>query len=179
MSRFLTYFGRGLLAVAPIGLTIWVLYSIFIWVDGLVPTQIPGIGLLIVFGIILGVGVLVSTVIPNSVLNLFEGSIKHMPLVRLIYFSLKDLISAFVGDKKKFNQPVLVVVNRQSELKKLGFITQADLNHLGLKGHVAVYFPHSYAFSGELFIVPAENVSLLSMSSSDAMKLIVSGGVAA
>ena len=179
MSRFLTYFGRGLLAVSPIGLTIWVLYSIFVWVDGLVPTAIPGIGLLIVLGIIMGVGVLVSTVIPNSFLTLFEGSIKHLPLVRLIYFSLKDLIAAFVGDKKKFNQPVLVVINRQSELKKLGFITQADLNHLGIQGHVAVYLPHSYAFSGELFIVPAENVTLLSMSSSEAMKLIVSGGVAA
>lgn len=178
MSRLFTYFGRGLLAVMPIGLTIWVLYSIFIWVDGLVPINIPGIGVLIVLGIIMGVGVLVSTVIPNSFLNLFEGSIKHLPLVRIIYFSLKDLISAFVGDKKKFNQPVLVAINRQSDIRKVGFITQTDLSKLGLDGFVAVYLPHSYAFSGELFVVPAENVVLLNIPSAEAMKLIVSGGVA-
>ena len=178
MSRLITYFGRGLLAVVPIGLTVWMLYSIFVWVDGLVPTTIPGIGLLIVLGIIMGVGVLVSTVIPNSFLNLFEGSIKHLPLVRLIYFSLKDLISAFVGDKKKFNQPVLVLINRQSDIRKVGFITQTDLSKLELKGYVAVYLPHSYAFSGELVIVPADNVTLLNIPSAEAMKLIVSGGVA-
>lgn len=179
VSRLITYFGRGLLAVTPVGLTIYVIYSIFVWVDGLIPLHIPGLGLLIVLSIILGVGVLISTVIPQSVATLFEGSIKHLPLVRLIYFALKDLVSAFVGDKKKFNQPVLVTVNVQSNLRKLGFITQTDLSHLGIGGMVAVYLPHSYAFSGELFIVPSENITLLNVPSAEVMKVIVSGGVSA
>ena len=177
ISRLLAYFGRGLLAIAPLGLTIYVIYSVFIWVDGLVPIDIPGIGFLIMTGIILGSGLLISTVIPQSFASLFEGSIRHLPLVSLIYFSVKDLISAFVGDKKKFNQPVLIVINRESGIRKIGFITQTDLNHIGLQEVVMVYCPHSYAFSGELYIVPAENVKLLSLSSSEAMKLIVSGGV--
>ncbi|KAB7730930.1 DUF502 domain-containing protein [Rudanella paleaurantiibacter] len=179
LNRTITYFGRGLLAVAPIGLTIWIIYGIFEWVDGLNPIDIPGIGVLIMVGIIFGVGVLVSTIIPQSFATLLEGSIKHLPLVSLMYFSLKDLISAFVGDRKKFNQPVLVLINRQSELRKLGFITQTDLSHLQLHNMVAVYMPHSYAFSGELFIVPAENVTLLNVPSADVMKMIVSGGVSA
>ncbi len=179
VARTITYFGRGLLAVTPVGLTIYVIYSIFVWVDGLVPITIPGLGALIMLGIILGVGLLVSTVIPQSFVTLVEGSIKHLPLVSLIYFALKDLLSAFVGDKKKFNQPVLVTINRQSDLKKIGFITQTDLSSLGITGAVAVYLPHSYAFSGELFIVPSENIALINAPSAEVMKLIVSGGISA
>ncbi len=176
-SRLLAYFGRGLLAIAPIGLTIYMLYSVFVWVDGLVPIAIPGIGFLVMAGIILASGVLISTVIPQSFAALFEGSVRHLPLVSLIYFSIKDLIAAFVGDKKKFNQPVMVILNRESGIRKLGFITQTDLTYLHQSDAVMVYCPHSYAFSGELYIVPAENVKLLSLSSAEAMKLIVSGGV--
>jgi uncharacterized membrane protein len=179
LNRTIAYFGRGLLAVAPVGLTFWIIYGIFEWVDSINPFDIPGIGVLIMIGIILGTGFLVSTVIPQSFGSLVEGSIKHLPLVSLMYFSLKDLISAFVGDRKKFNQPVLVLVNRQSDLRKLGFITQTDLSNLQLSGMVAVYLPHSYAFSGELFIVPTENVTLLNVPSADVMKMIVSGGVSA
>ena len=177
ISRLLAYFGRGLLAIAPLGLTIYVIYGVFIWVDGLVPINIPGIGFLIMTGIILGSGLLISTVIPQSFASLFEGSIRHLPLVSLIYFSVKDLISAFVGDKKKFNQPVLVMLNRESGVRKIGFITQTNLSQIGLSDVGMVYCPHSYAFSGELYIVPSENVKLLSLSSSEAMKIIVSGGV--
>ncbi|TAE23692.1 MAG: DUF502 domain-containing protein [Cytophagales bacterium] len=177
LNRTIAYFGRGLLAVAPLGLTFWIVYGIFEWVDGLNPIDIPGIGVLIMIGIILGTGILVSTVIPQSFGALVEASIKHLPLVSLMYFSLKDLISAFVGDRKKFNQPVLVLINRQSDLRKLGFITQTDLSHLDLKHMVAVYLPHSYAFSGEMFIVPSENVTLLNAPSAEVMKMIVSGGV--
>jgi uncharacterized membrane protein len=177
INRTITYFGRGLLAVAPLGLTFWIIYGIFEWIDGLNPIDIPGIGVLLMIGIILATGFLVSTVIPQSVATLLESSIKHLPLVSLMYFSLKDLISAFVGDRKKFNQPVLVLINKQSDLRKLGFITQTDLSHLDLHNMVAVYLPHSYAFSGELFIVPTENVTLLNAPSADIMKMIVSGGV--
>ncbi|MEZ0609135.1 DUF502 domain-containing protein [Fibrella sp. WM1] len=176
-SRLITYFGRGLLAIVPLGLTIYIIYSVFIWVDGLVHIDIPGIGFLIVTLLILGSGVLISTVIPQSLGGLFEGSIRHLPLVSLIYFSVKDLISAFVGDKKKFNQPVLVTINREAGLCKVGFLTQTDLSHLDLVDSVMVYMPHSYAFSGELYVVPTANVKLLNMASADAMKLIVSGGV--
>lgn len=179
INRIITYFGRGLLAVTPVGLTIYVIYSIFVWVDGLVPIDIPGLGVLAMLGIILGVGLLVSTVIPQSFVNLVESSIKHLPLVSLIYFALKDLLSAFVGDKKKFNQPVLVIINRESDVKKIGFITQTDLSNLGIAGYVAVYLPHSYAFSGELYIVPSANVALINAPSAEVMKLVVSGGVSA
>jgi uncharacterized membrane protein len=91
---------------------------------------------------------------------------------------LKDLFSGFVGEKRKFNQPVLVKVNAVSELEKLGFLTQEDVSNIGVEGNkAAVYFPHSYNFSGELFIVPCEHITKIEGSPSEIMKFIVSGGV--
>jgi len=102
---------------------------------------------------------------------------RRIPLVSLIYYSVKDLILAFVGDKKKFNQPVLVTMYQETQIKKIGFITQTDLGHLNIAGHVAVYMPLSYSLSGELFIVPCEHVSVLDASATDVMKMLISGGV--
>jgi uncharacterized membrane protein len=62
-------------------------------------------------------------------------------------------------------------------IQKLGFITQTDLTFLSLQDSVMVYCPHSYAFSGEMLIVPASNVTLLNIPASDVMKMIISGGV--
>jgi uncharacterized membrane protein len=73
---------------------------------------------------------------------------------------------------------VIVLVNPVTNLEKLGFLTEQDLRKLGEKDKVAVYFPHSYNFSGELFIVPKEQVRPLNVQPGDAMKFIVSGGVA-
>jgi uncharacterized membrane protein len=65
-----------------------------------------------------------------------------------------------------------------SNLEKLGFLTESDLSRLNEPGKVAVYFPHSYNFSGEMFIVPVEQVRPIDLPPGDTMKFIVSGGVA-
>jgi uncharacterized membrane protein len=62
-------------------------------------------------------------------------------------------------------------------LWKLGFITRESLSEFGLPGMVAIYFPHSYNFSGELYLVPSERVEKLDLSPAEVMKFIVSGGV--
>jgi uncharacterized membrane protein len=90
---------------------------------------------------------------------------------------VKDLLGAFVGDKKKFNKPVLVRINKDNSLYQIGFITQADLSDLGLEDMVVVYFPHSYAFSGFHYFVPKENIRTLDIPGPTAMKFIVSGGI--
>jgi uncharacterized membrane protein len=87
------------------------------------------------------------------------------------------LLGAFVGDKKKFNKPVLVRINKDNNLHQIGFVTQADLTDLGLDDMVVVYFPHSYAFSGYHYFVAKENVKPLNIPGPTAMKFIVSGGV--
>lgn len=85
-------------------------------------------------------------------------------------------MSAFVGDKKKFSSPVIVQISET--VSRLGFLTQEDLNIIGKPDLVAVYFPHSYNVSGNVFLVKRELVTALTgVKSSDVMKFMVSGGV--
>lgn len=177
MNRLIKYFLRGLLLVIPIGVTIYILLASIRWLDGLLALDFPGAGLIIILTSVTLIGYIGSSLIAQPIFNFFERLLNRLPLVRIIYSSLKDLISAFVGDKKKFNQPVLVTLNKESNLQKLGFITQEDLHNLGLQDKTAVYLPHSYNFSGDLYIVPRENITLIHATGADVMKFIVSGGV--
>lgn len=188
INKFFGFFIRGLLFVAPVGFTILILYNAFDFVDSLVrirfsfdqPNQeffIPGLGFVIVIFGTAFIGFVFTVLLPQTIQNWLENGIKNLPLIKIFYSAFKDLISAFVGDKKKFKQGVIVTINRESNIKKMGFLTQEDLNSLNLPEMVSVYCPHSYAFSGEMFIVPKENIQLLSISSAEVMKIIVSGGV--
>ncbi|MCU0438464.1 MAG: DUF502 domain-containing protein [Raineya sp.] len=179
MKYFLRYFFRGLLFVAPASITIYSLYSIFMWVDTLFPhLPIPGLGLVIVLGGTTILGYLGSAWLTRPILQFFDTILEKLPFVRLIYSSIKDLTSAFVGEKKKFDKPVLVQLSQDSNLKRLGFLTQDDLTELGIgEESVAVYVPHSYNFSGNLYVVEKKFVTLLETDGADIMKFIVSGGV--
>jgi uncharacterized membrane protein len=148
------------------------------WLEKLIGIHIPGLGLLAILLVITLLGYIGQSVIFIPVRRFAGKMIEKTPLLNLIYSSIRDLLNAFVGKEKKFNKPVLVKVNTISELEKIGFLTQEDLRDLDIIGKVAVYFPHSYNFSGELFIVPAEHVKPINMTPTEAMKFIVSGGVA-
>ena len=176
-ARVVNYFVRGLLLLIPVYFTGYILYSLLDWLDDQFYFYFPGSGLVIALAVVVGVGFLGSTFIAVPLFGVFEQFINSVPLVRIIYSSLKDLVSAFVGDKKKFNQPVLVKLSADTDLQRLGFITQSDLSNLRLEGRVAVYLPHSYAISGDLFIVPTGLVTPLDAPTTEVMKFIVSGGV--
>jgi uncharacterized membrane protein len=184
-KRLFRYFLQGLLYAAPIAITLYIVMFIFTFIDGILrehleswlKISIPGLGLIIIVGIITAVGYLGQTIVAQPVKIFMNNLMKKAPFVKVIYSAINDLFSSFVGKDKKFTQPVLVKVNMISELEKMGFITQEDLTDLELKDKVAVYFPHSYNFSGELFIVPREHVRYVDIPSAEAMKFIVSGGV--
>lgn len=187
LKRILSYFIRGLVLIAPLyatGLIITAgvryfdnILKIEVPISGQRDVYLPGLGFLIIIGGIILLGFLFSTIVPQSFLKFTESIIRRIPLVSLIYYSTKDLILAFVGDKKKFNQPVLVTMYKETNIKKIGFITQTDLSHLKITDHVAVYMPLSYSLSGEMFVIPIENIVLLDASSTDVMKMLISGGV--
>jgi uncharacterized membrane protein len=172
-----TYFFRGLLFVVPVALTIYIIVVCIRWLDSLIDISVPGLGLLTIVASITLIGYLASTLLAAPLFRLLEEVLTKLPLVNIIYSSLKDLISAFVGDKKKFDRPVLVALSEDLTIRKPGFITQNDLSQLGLIDQVAVYLPHSYNFSGNLFIVPTQYVTPINASSTEIMKFIVSGGV--
>jgi len=172
------YFVRGLIFLVPVAATVYVIIQTFIYIDGIIPVDIPGLGLLILLVTITLFGVLASTVLAQPFIFWGNQLLNSAPLVKTIYTSVKDLITAFVGTEKRFDQPVLVRMYENATVQKLGFMTNNDLSDLGImKGQVAVYLPHSYAFSGNLFIVPAENITLIDAPASEIMKFIVSGGV--
>ena len=176
-KRILYYFLRGLLILVPIAITIYIIVVTLAWIDSLVPVNFPGLGLIIVTGFIVIIGYLASTFMAKPVFELMEDLIMEVPVISMIYSSIKDLLAAFVGDKKKFTQPILVEMEPGSGLYKMGFLTQEDMNIVGLPDNVAVYLPHSYNFSGNFYIVPKDRVTLLTLPSADVMKFVVSGGV--
>jgi uncharacterized membrane protein len=136
------------------------------------------LGIVIVFLLIALLGWLGKIFITEPFKKQFLKLLDKAPLVKVIYNSIQDLLKAFVGNEKKFDKPVLVKINHISNLEKIGFITQEDLEELGISNEkVIVYFPHSYAFSGEMFIVPSEHIRPIDKKSADVMKFIVSAGV--
>lgn len=183
------YLIRGALVILPIAAALFFIYwavskldsalnlSDIIWVDQVgKPIYIPGLGILSVVVVLIVVGIIVTNFVTDPIKKWFASWFNKLPVFNVIYTSFKDLTEAFVGDDKKFNEPVIVEVN-ETGLKKIGFLTQKDLSKIGYPGEVAVYFPLSYSFAGQLCIVNAERVKPLKMSGSDAMKFVVSGGV--
>lgn len=186
MNKLIRYFFQGLLLISPLAITIYAIVVSLEFIDGLliqtltdlIGFKIPGLGFIIIISFITLIGVVGSSIIIQPFLKYLDKIISQAPLVKIIYTSIKDFMNAFVGKDKKFTEPVLVKVNKDSDLEKLGFITQHDLTTLGIEaGKVAVYLPHSYNFSGNLFIVPAANVKPLNVNSTEIMKFIVTAGV--
>ncbi|NND95393.1 MAG: DUF502 domain-containing protein [Flavobacteriales bacterium] len=171
------YFLSGLLYTAPVVVTVYILYQLFIFLDGLFPLDFPGLGILLIVGVITLMGILGSSFLLQPINRYFQGLVDKIPLVKTIYYAIRDVLSAFVGEKKRFTKPVLVKVN-SAGMEKLGFITSEDLSRLGIPDKkIAVYLPHSINFSGNLFIVTQDMITPLDANSADVMKFIVSGGV--
>ncbi len=177
MKQLLKYFLRGLVLVAPIGITLYICYIVFVTIDRLLPTPIPGAGFLITVAAVTLFGFLASNLLARSVLSLVEKLLERLPFVRLLYSSTKDLLNAFVGEKRRFDKPVLVSLEPNGSVKAFGFLTQESLDLIGVPGHSAVYLPQSYNFAGQVLVVPNTQVTLLGAPSSDVMAFIVSGGV--
>lgn len=185
MKKIFNYFLQGLLYIAPFGITAYIIYLIFNFIDNLLDDilekflkiDIPGLGIVVIVFFLVLVGIIGQSIIARPFKILFRRLLEKAPLLRLIYSAMNDLFSAFVGKEKKFNKPVIVLVNTISNLEKLGFLTEEDLSKIDEKDKVAVYFPHSYNFSGELFIVPRNQVRPIDINPAVVMKFIVSGGV--
>lgn len=190
MKKLAKFFFQGLLYVVPLAVTIYVIVFAFIWLDGLLRDlevfqhepysqfNFPGLGLLVIILCITFIGFIGQILITAPIENRFERGLKKAPLIKVIYTSVKDLLSAFVGKERKFERPVLVTLDKEGIMERFGFITASDLNELGIKDKLAVYLPSSYGILGELYVVPSENVKPIDAHPADVMKFIVSGGVA-
>jgi uncharacterized membrane protein len=179
MRRLLNYFLRGLVLIAPIAFTAYVCVTLFQAVDSWVDVGVPGAGFAITVVLITVTGALGSSFVTRSAVALVEKVLARLPFVRLLYGSTKDLLNAFVGERRRFDRPVLVRLHPDSEARAFGFVTQGTLEALALHGQVAVYLPQSYNVAGQLWALPADAVTPLDADSSEVMAFIVSGGVTA
>ena len=177
MRKLLNYFLRGLVLVAPLGITLYVCWLVFVRIDGWLGLPIPGLGFLATIVLITLVGFLGSNLITRGLVALVDQALGRLPFVRLLYTSTKDLLNAFVGEKRRFDKPVLVRLSPESEARLVGFVTQESLDRLGLPGYSSVYFPQSYNFAGNLVVFPSTHLEPLDAASADVMAFIVSGGV--
>jgi uncharacterized membrane protein len=177
MRKLLNYFLRGLVLVAPIAITLYVCWIVFTRIDGWLGLPIPGLGFVVTVVIITLVGFLGSNLITRGMVAIVDQTVGRLPFVRLLYTSTKDLLNAFVGEKRRFDKPVLVKLTDNSEARLVGFVTQESLDRLGLPGYSSVYFPQSYNFAGNLVVFPSSQLQPLDAASADVMAFIVSGGV--
>ena len=196
LGRLLTLFLQGMVVLAPIGITLWVVIGLFNFVDSILPNvmhalapslwelgedgqvkKIPGTGFLVVVLLVLFTGWISSLFFFSKVLAMFDNLLEKTPGVKYIYSSVKDFLEAFAGNKKKFDKPVLVNVDAPG-VWRIGFITQTSSEALGMTDLITVYVPHSYAISGITYLVPSSHIKLLTgISAADAMKYTISGGV--
>jgi uncharacterized membrane protein len=176
-GRILRYFFSGTLFIVPLLATAYFIFISFKWLDDRLNLPYPGLGFIIILTVITLIGYLSTNYLFKTMGHWFDHGMNRIPLVKIIYSTVRDLLGAVVGDKRKFNKPVLVRINKDNDLHQIGFVTQPDLRDLGLPEMVVVYFPHSYAFSGYHYFVPKANIQPLNISGPAAMKFIVSGGV--
>lgn len=195
--QLFNYFLQGLIILAPITITGWAVISLFMYIDNILPNfihsifpvfykpdengdieKIPGVGFLVITIIIILVGYVSTSYIVGKMVDFFGHVLERTPGIKFIYTAVKDFLEAFAGEKRKFDKPVLVSVDA-ADVWRVGFMTQESGTKLHLENHVVVYVPHSYAVSGIVYIVPIEKVKLLhNVSSTEAMKFALSGGVA-
>ncbi|HEX6158770.1 MAG TPA: DUF502 domain-containing protein [Thermoanaerobaculia bacterium] len=166
---------RGLVIVVPVALTIYLLYAAFIALDRILGLPIPGVGLLLILTGLVAIGALAGNFVGRELFRVMEKVFTKAPIVRIIYGAIRDLLEAFVGNKRRFDRAVSLSVT--DDVKVFGFITRDDLSSLAMPGHVAVYVPFSYTWDGCLLVVPRERVQPLEADSASIMALVVSGGV--
>lgn len=195
-KRLLQYFFQGVIIIAPIGITLYVVIWLFNVIDNILPDllytlfpklmaapngtvrTIPGVGFLIVIILVSLIGWVSSSFIVSRIVEVLDKVLEQTPGIKYIYSSIKDFLEAFGGNRKKFDRPVLVSVDAE-DTWRIGFITQNDLSQFEFTEHVAVYVPLSYALTGVVYFVPKAKIRIIkNMNSAEAMKFVISGGVA-
>ena len=180
MRMIVKYFFRGLLICVPILVTVFILLWAFTTVDkvfrDLLRIPFPGLGILATISAILLIGLLASNFLGKKLFEIIEKVFTKLPLVKLLYSSIKDIVEAFAGEQKKFDKPVIASIGAGGA-KVMGFVTSQTLEHLGLTDYVAVYLPQSYNFAGNVLLFKKDSIQPLDIDSSKAMSFIVSGGV--
>ncbi len=178
-QRIIQYFLQGLLILGPVSITIYFIYEIFDKIDNILRPviNIPGIGFITIICFIILTGYLSSFFVMGRILSVMDKFLERTPGVKLFYSFVRDFFEAFAGSKKKFTKSVMANVD-DTDIWRVGFITQEDMSSFGMENYVAVYLPMAYSVAGNVYIVPKERVKpITNISAAQSMKFAVSGGV--
>ncbi|MEJ6388598.1 DUF502 domain-containing protein [Gymnodinialimonas ulvae] len=196
-SNFLT----GLIVIAPIGITIWLLWSLTGWIDSwvlpFIPTRynpsvlinqwtgievnIRGIGVVAFFVFTMIVGWIAKGLIGRSMIRWAEGLVLSIPVVRSVYSGLKQIAETVLKqDQQNFDKACLVQYPREG-IWAIAFISTSTKGEIAEKvpeDMVSVFLPTTpNPTSGFLLFVPRRDVKILDMSVEDSAKLIISAGL--
>jgi uncharacterized membrane protein len=177
VSRLLNYFLRGLVVVAPLAVTAYVCWLLFTKIDSWLGLPVPGVGFVATLALITFVGFLASNLFTRSVVISVDNLAERLPFVRLLYSSTKDMLNAFVGEKRRWDKPVVASLSEDGSVKVIAFLTSESLASLGVSDHVTVYMPQSYGLAGHILVVPANRVQRIDADAAEVMAFIISGGV--
>ncbi len=182
----------GLITLLPVVLTLYLFYWLVVSSESVLGAVLrtvlpaglywPGMGVIAGLVAAFAVGLLMHALVARRLLALVEQFLSRLPLIKTVYFAISDLLDYFSPDKKKEFGQVVAVTFGDTGMQLMGFVTQPDFNHLpaefGRQDSVLVYLPMSYQIGGYAVSVPRSAVRPLNMSVEDAMRFIITAGVA-
>jgi uncharacterized membrane protein len=195
MRKILSLTMSGLVTVAPLALTVYVIFFTVNTVEGwlrraLIALHIvrpenywPGLGLITGFFLLLIVGSVVNAYAGKILLKYWDDLVGRIPLVKTLYGGFRDVLSLLPSGSGERRDLQRVVLARFADVHAIGFVTREDvppvLNAHGGADWVTVYFPMSYAFGGYTIYLPRDRVQPLDISVEDAMRLAITAGLTA
>ncbi len=188
MKKIWNLLMKGLAAVLPIGVTIYVVWWLGTSAEELMRDAItlvlperhywPGMGLVAGFVLLLGAGLVVNAYVVRWMMRAWDEFLSRIPLVKTVYAALRDLVKFLPGDGKRRDLR-RVVLATFGDARLIGFVTRESPPELGgaSADTVAVYFPMSYQIGGYTVYLPRSRLTQLDMGVEEAMRLVLTGGV--
>ena len=188
------YFLTGLLVILPVFITAYVIWFLIRAMDVVLkyvpakylpdtysPVHIPGIGLILVIIIILAVGVLFRNLVGRRVVHFWENMVDRIPIARIIYSGVKQLLESFFMQKNDAFKRVALLEYPRRGAYVIGFITgesRGEVQSKTDKKMMNVFIPTTpNPTSGFYILIPEDELIILNMTVEDAFKLIISGGI--
>ena len=184
-------FFTGVLTVLPVVATIYLVIWVVSAIEGFLGKQLKllipdefyhaGMGLLFAVVLIFAVGLLMRALSFRQIIRLGESALLGIPVIKIVYKSLKDFFGLFSGDQTGELLQVVSVGLPGSQMKLLGFITRSDFSDLpqGVANpdDVAVYLPMSYQIGGYTVMVPRSSITPVTMARDEAMRFVLTAGL--
>ena len=180
---------------APIGLTFYVSFLFIGFIDSkvrniipvkyhydnILPFEIPGIGLLIVFIMLTFIGFLTAGIIGRYIIKLGERIIARLPIIRSVYGALKQIFESVLKTSSKSFREVVLIEYPRKGIWAIGFITgdtKGEVQESSKDELVNVFLPTTpNPTSGFLLFVPRKDLRVLNMNVEEGIKMVISGGI--